>query len=214
MKEVNGETHEPFEDVTIDCDEIHSGAVIEKLNIRGGDMRDLRAEGDGRARMRWIIPSRGLIGYRNDFLTDTRGSGTISHIFSHYAKEKARRRRRANGVIIVQDPCTTAGYALDNLQDRGVLFVGPVVEMYAGQVLGIHSRDRDLIVNPAKGKKLTNVRSSGTDDAIRLIPPRLMTLEDSLEFIAEDELVECTPKSVRIRKRILDHNERKRTDKA
>jgi GTP-binding protein len=213
LKEVDGETHEPYEDVTIDCDEAHSGAVIEKLNERGGDMRDLRADGDGRARMRWIIPSRSLIGYRNDFLTDTRGTGTISHIFSHYAREKARRRVRANGVIIVQDLCTTAGYALDNLQERGVLFVGPAVKMYAGQVLGLHSRDRDLVVNPAKGKKLTNVRSSGTDDAIRLTPPRLMTLEDALEFIAEDELVECTPGSVRIRKRILDHNERKRAAK-
>ncbi|MDP6945171.1 MAG: translational GTPase TypA, partial [Myxococcota bacterium] len=213
LKEVGGETQEPFEDVTIDCDEAHSGAVIEKLNQRGGDMRDLRAEGDGRARMRWLIPSRGLIGYRNDFLTDTRGSGTLSHIFSHYAKVKARRRRRANGVIIVQDPCTTAGYALDNLQDRGVLFVGPAVPMYAGQVLGIHSRENDLIVNPAKGKKLTNVRASGTDDSIRLTPPKVMTLEDALEFIEDDELVECTPKGIRIRKRILDHNERKRTTK-
>jgi GTP-binding protein len=214
LKEVDGDTHEPFEDVTVDCDEAHSGAVIEKLSVRGGDMRDLRAEGDGRARMRWIIPSRGLIGYRNEFLTDTRGTGTISHIFSHYAKAKARRRRRANGVMIAQDACSTVGYALDNLQARGILFMGPAVAVYAGQVLGLHSRENDLIVNPSKGKKLTNVRSSGTDDAIRLTPPRLMSLEDALEFIESDELVECTPSSVRVRKRILDHNGRKRSAKS
>ena len=163
--------------------------------------------------MRWIIPSRGLIGYRNEFLTDTRGTGTISHIFSHYGKAKARQRRRANGVMIVQDACSTVGYALDNLQDRGILFMGPAVPVYAGQVLGLHSRENDLIVNPSKGKKLTNVRSSGTDDAIRLTPPRLMSLEDALEFIEADELVECTPDSVRVRKRILDHNGRKRAAK-
>ena len=214
LKESGHDVLEPVEEVAVDCDETYSGTVIEKLNKRGGELQDLRVDPvSGFARMRWLVPSRGLIGYRSDFLTDTRGTGTLAHVFSHHAKVKSRRRRRANGVLIVQEACDTAGYALANLQDRGELFVGPGERSYAGQVIGMHSRENDLVVNPSKGKKLTNVRASGTDEAIRLTPPREMGLEDALEFIGDDELVEVTPTNVRIRKRILDHNERKRFSK-
>ena len=199
-----------MEELVIDCEEEHSGTVIDKLNQRGCQLEDLRVDEEGRSRMRWLAPSRGLIGYRSDFLTDTRGSGTMVHTFSHYGPVKTRARRRANGVIIVQEDCTTVGYALDNLQDRGVLFVGPGIKSYKGQIMGLHSRENDLVVNPAKGKKLTNVRASGSDDAIRLVPPRIFTLEEALEFIEPDELVEVTPGSIRLRKREREHHKRKR----
>jgi GTP-binding protein len=214
LKEYDGVVHEPMEEVVIDCAEEHTGVVIDKLKQRGGELMDLVVDEHAHARLTWTVPSRGLIGYRSDFLTDTRGTGTLAHIFSHYAPARARRRLRANGVLIVLETCTTAGYSLDALQDRGVLFVGHNERMYAGQILGLHNRENDLVVNPSKGKKLSNVRASGTDDAIRLTPPRIMTLEDALEFIAADELVEVTPDSIRIRKRILDHNERKRVQKS
>ena len=214
LKEVDGHTHEPFEDVAVDCDEAFSGSVIEKLNLRGGELRDLRVDqGAGISRMRWLIPSRGLIGYRSEFLTDTRGTGTLAHVFSHYAPVKTRSRQRTNGVLLAQETCETVAFALANLQSRGELMVQPAVKVYTGQIIGIHSRDNDLIVNPAKSKKLTNMRASGTDESIKLTPPREMTLEDALEFIAPDELVEVTPTSIRVRKRILDHNERKRVSK-
>ena len=214
LKEIDGVTHEPFEDLSVDCEESYSGSVIEKLNQRGGDLRDLRVDTDGHSRMRWVVPARGLIGYRSDFLTDTRGTGTLSHVFSHYDVQKARRRQRANGAMLAQDPCTVVGYALANLQERGQLFTAPGDEVYAGQVIGLHSRDNDLIVNPAKGKKLTNMRASGTDDTVRLTPKRVFGLEEALEFIENDELVEVTPGDIRIRKRILDHNGRKRAGKS
>ena len=214
LKEIDGVNHEPFEDVTIDCEEAHSGSVIEKLNKRGGEMRDLRVDASGRSRMQWLIPSRGLIGYRSEFLTDTRGSGTMSHIFSHYGEARQRPRLRANGVMIVQAPCDTVGYALNNLQERGQLFLAPGEPVYMGQLLGIHARDNDLVVNPAKSKKLTNMRASGSDDSIRLTPPIVFSLEDALEFIESDELVEVTPTSIRLRKMVLDHNQRKRAGSA
>ncbi|MGM0576215.1 MAG: translational GTPase TypA [Myxococcota bacterium] len=210
LREYDGVVHEPVEEVIVDCEEGYSGLVIEKLNQRGGDLQDLRVDSDGHARMRWAVPSRGLIGYRSEFLTDTRGTGTLAHTFSHYAASKGRPRQRGNGVMIAQESCETAAYALDNLQDRGELFVEPGQKVYAGQIIGLHSRDNDLVVNPAKGKKLTNVRASGSDDAIKLTPPRILSLEDALEFIEADELVEVTPESIRLRKAILDHNERKR----
>ncbi len=213
LKEVGGRTHEPFEDVAIDCADDYAGTVIDKLNQRAGDLQDLVSEGDGHTRMRWLIPSRGLIGYRSDFLTDTRGTGTFASVFSHYAPQKLHNSGRTQGVMIVQDTCTTNAYALQNLQERGVLFHGAAEDVYMGQVLALHARDNDLVVNPAKGKKLTNMRASGSDDAIRLTPPRLFTLEEALEFIGSDELVEITPTQIRIRKRILDHNERKRAAK-
>lgn len=206
----DGKTYEPFEEVTIDCDEEHSGTVIEKMNIRNAELRDLQVTDDGRSRMVWLAPSRGLIGYRSDFLTDTRGTGTMNRIFGEYGPAKTAPRLRKNGVLIAQDRSDTVAYALANLQERGTLYMGAGISVYGGQIIGLHSRENDLVVNPSKGKKLSNVRSSGTDDAVRLTPPRLFTLEESLEFIARDELVEVTPSSIRLRKRFLDHNDRKR----
>jgi GTP-binding protein len=206
----DGKTYEPFEEVTIDCDEEHSGTVIEKMNIRNAELRDLQVSDDGRSRMVWMAPSRGLIGYRSDFLTDTRGTGTMNRIFGEYGPAKSAPRLRKNGVLIVQDRSDTVAYALANLQERGTLYMGAGCSVYGGQILGLHSRENDLVVNPSKGKKLSNVRSSGTDDAVRLTPPKAFTLEEALEFIARDELVEVTPSSIRLRKRFLDHNDRKR----
>jgi GTP-binding protein len=206
----DGTTHEPFEEVTIDCDDTHSGTVIEKMNLRGGALKDLQVSEDGRSRMIWLSPSRGLIGYRSDFLTDTRGTGTMNRIYAEYGPAKTSPRLRKNGVLIVQDRSDTVAYALANLQERGTLFMGAGHAVYGGQILGLHSRENDLVVNPSKGKKLSNVRASGTDESVRLTPPRVFTLEEALEFIARDELVEITPESVRLRKRFLDHNDRKR----
>jgi GTP-binding protein len=206
----DGSILEPFEEVTIDCDDAHSGTVIEKMNIRGATLQDLHVSEDGRSRMVWLAPSRGLIGYRSDFLTDTRGTGTMNRIYAEYGPAKTSPRLRKNGVLIVQDRSETVAYALANLQDRGTLFMGAGVSVYGGQIIGLHSRENDLVINPSKGKKLTNVRASGTDESVRLTPPRTFTLEEALEFIARDELVEITPKSIRLRKRYLDPNDRKR----
>ena len=214
LRTIDGRLCEPIEDVGLDCAEAYSGTVIEKLNQRGGTLKDLRVDAHGQARMRWHVASRGLIGYRSEFLTDTHGTGNLMHVFSHYAPEQARRKPRGNGVMMAQDTSVTVAYALDNLQERGVLFVAPVTEVYLGQIIGLHSRENDLVVNPAKGKKLTNMRAAGSDDAIRLTPPRIFTLEEALEFIARDELVEVTPQSIRLRKRVLDHNDRKKSEKA
>jgi GTP-binding protein len=206
----DGSILEPFEEVTIDCDDAHSGTVIEKMNIRGATLQDLHVSEDGRSRMVWLAPSRGLIGYRSDFLTDTRGTGTMNRIYAEYGPAKTSPRLRKNGVLIVQDRSETVAYALANLQDRGTLFMGAGVSVYGGQIIGLHSRENDLVINPSKGKKLTNVRASGTDESVRLTPPKTFTLEEALEFIARDELVEITPKSIRLRKRYLDPNDRKR----
>jgi GTP-binding protein len=213
LREIDGVTCEPLETVIVDCDDAYSGTVVDNLNRRNGELRDLYVDEEGRARMEWIVPSRGLIGYGSEFLTQTRGTGTLVHRFSHYGPCKTHKRLRQNGVLIVQGPCETVAYALNNLQERGKLYVGPVVSVYGGQIIGLHSRENDLIVNPAKGKKLTNMRASGTDDAIQLTPPRVFALEEALEFIGEDELVEVTPASIRLRKRVLDHTERKRVEK-
>jgi len=213
MREIDGVKCEPWEDVVVDCAEPYSSTVVDKLQRRGSELRDLYVDTEGQARLAFVAPSRGLIGYRSEFLTDTRGTGTLVHRYSHYGPAKGRRSLRNNGVLISQDNCTTAGYALFNLQERGQLFVGPGAAVYKGQIVGLHSRDNDLIVNPAKGKKLTNVRASGSDDNILLVPARVFSLEEALEFIDEDELVEVTPNSIRIRKRVLDHNERKRVAK-
>jgi GTP-binding protein len=210
LREIDGVRCEPFKEVSVLCAEAFTGVVIEKLNGRGGEMTEFKVETDGHARLSYTIPSRGLIGYRSEFLTDTRGTGTLVSIFSHYAPVLTRRSARSNGVIIVQDNCTTVGYGLANLQLRGELFLGPGQKTYRGQIIGLHSRENDLVVNPSKAKKLTNVRASGTDDAIKLTPPRIFTLEEALEFIAEDELVEVTPESIRIRKREREHHLRKR----
>ena len=211
LKEIDGVTSEPFKDVAVSCADTYSGSVIEKLSSRGGDMTELKVDLDGHARMKWIVSSRSLIGYRSEFLTDTRGTGTLVSVFSHYDRVQERRKRRKNGVLIAQDVCTAVGYALDNLQNRGELYIAPGTEVYGGQIIGLHSRENDLVVNPAKGKKLTNVRASGTDDAIKLVPPRVFSLEEALEFIEDDELAEITPESLRLRKQIREHHLRKRS---
>jgi GTP-binding protein len=214
LKEENGVLCEPFEEVVLNCDEEYSGTVIQKLNQRGGELRDLRTDPDGQTRMTWTVPSRGLIGYRSHFVTDTRGTGNLYNVFSHYEKAKSRPRSRSNGVLISQDQGSTTAFALFNLQERGQMVVGPGVKVYPGQVVGIHARNNDLTVNPNKGKKLTNVRAAGSDDNVLLTPPRTFSLEEALEFIQDDELVEATPTSIRLRKRLLEENARKREDRA
>ena len=212
LREVDGEMSEPYNEVSVSCEEAYSGTVIEKLNQRNGELTHLELMSDGMAKQTWTMPARGLIGYRADFLTDTRGTGTLVSVFSHYGPIVTHKRQRTNGVLIVQDDCTTVGYALNNLQPRGELFLAPGVPVYKGQIMGLHSRDKDLVVNPAKGKKLTNMRASGSDDALKLAPPRTFTLEEALEFIQPDELVEVTPESIRLRKRVLEHHLRKRSE--
>ena len=209
----DGQVEEPVEEVAIDCDSAYSGTVIDKMNQRGGDLQDLMNTDDGHVRMRWYCPSQGLIGYRSEFLTDTRGTGTIMHMFSHYAPLRSKGRLRKNGVLIVQDDGETVTYSLNTLQERGQLYVGPGEKIYHGQIIGLHTRENDLVVNPSKTKKLTNMRSSGADENIHLTPPRTFSLEEALEFIGPDELCEITPGSIRLRKKYLDHNERKRFEK-
>jgi GTP-binding protein len=209
-----GEKLEPYEDVVIDVDESYTGAVIEELGRRGGRMQEMGPEGEGRMRLEYAMPSRGLIGYRSQFLTDTRGTGIMHHNYSHYGPFAGPLKARSNGVLVIQDPGSTNTYGLFYLQERGSLFLGPGVPVYGGQILGLNSRNNDLIVNPSKAKKLTNIRTTAADEKLFLTPPIELTLEAALEFINEDELVEVTPKSIRLRKRILDHNERKRIEKA
>lgn len=208
-----GALQEPFEAVEVQVQQGLAGVVIEKLGSRGARMDDMDLRGDGTARLKFTVPSRGLIGYRSQFLTDTRGTGVLGSVVSHYGPYAGPIARRKEGALIVMDPCDTVSYGLWGLQERGVLFVNPGEKVYAGQVIGLHARENDLIVNPGRQKKLTNMRASGSDEAIRLIPPFQPTLEQSLELIDDDELVEVTPSSIRIRKRILDHNERKKQER-
>ncbi len=214
LKQVDGVWREPYEEVVLNCQEEHSGSVIQKLNQRGGELRDLRVDPDGQTRMTWTVPSRGLIGYRSHFVTDTRGTGNLYNIFSHYEKAKSKPRTRNNGVLISQDIGACTAFALFNLQERGQMIVSPGEKTYTGQIVGIHARDNDLVVNPHKGKKLTNVRAAGSDDNVLLTPPRTFSLEEALEFISDDEMVEATPINIRMRKRLLDHNARKRESRA
>ncbi|HEX2570065.1 MAG TPA: translational GTPase TypA [Polyangia bacterium] len=209
----SGERLEPYEDVLIDVDEAYTGAVIEKLGGRGGRMTEMSPAEAGRVRMEYILPSRGLIGYRSEFLTDTRGTGILNHSFREYGPHAGAMKSRVNGVLVVQDLGETNTYGLFYLQERGALFLGPGIKVYPGQIVGLHSRDNDLIVNPSKAKKLTNIRTTAADEKLFLTPPRQLSLEEALEFINNDELVEVTPKSIRLRKRILDHNARKRVEK-
>ena len=209
-----GERLEPYEEVIIDLDEAYSGAVIEELGRRGGRMQEMGPAGEGRMRLEYLCPARGLIGYRSQFLTDTRGTGLLHHNFKNYGPYAGTLRSRANGVLICQDAGETNTYGLFYLQERGQLFLGPTIKVYGGQIIGLHSRDNDLIVNPSKAKKLTNIRTTSADEKLFLTPPRVFTLESAIEFINEDELVEVTPEAIRLRKRTLDHNERKRLDKA
>jgi GTP-binding protein len=203
----------PFEQVEVQVGQAYSGIVIEKLGGRGARMDDLDLREDGTARLRFTCPSRGLIGYRSQFLTDTRGTGVLASVFSHYGPFAGPIGRRKEGALIVMDPCETVAYGLWGLQDRGVLFVRPGEKVYAGQVIGLHAKENDLVVNPGRKKNLTNIRAANADEAIRLIPPVPPTLEQSLELIDDDELVECTPKAIRLRKRVLDHSERRKTER-
>ncbi|MDO9189042.1 MAG: translational GTPase TypA, partial [Sulfurimicrobium sp.] len=210
LKEIDGEKCEPYEMLTADVEESNQGAVMEELGRRRGDLQDMLPDGQGRVRLDYRIPARGLIGFQSEFMTLTRGTGVMSHVFDEYAPMKPDIPSRHNGVLISQDNGEAVAYALWKLEDRGRMFVSPGDKLYEGMIIGIHSRDNDLVVNPIKGKQLTNVRSSGTDEAVRLTPPIQLTLESAVEFIADDELVELTPKSIRLRKRFLTENERKR----
>jgi GTP-binding protein len=213
-KIVNGERQEPYEMLTVDCEDANQGAVMEALGQRKGDLQDMQSDGKGRTRLDYRIPARGLIGFQSEYLTMTRGSGLISHVFDDYGPMKPDMEERRNGVLISSENGPAVAYALWKLQERGKMFVSPGDPLYEGIVIGVHSRDNDLVVNPIKGKQLTNVRSSGTDEAVRLIPPIQVTLESAIEFIADDELVEITPKSIRIRKRYLLEQDRKRASRA
>ena len=213
IKEVNGEKCEPFEMLTLDVEETHQGPVMEAIGQRRGDMVDMVPDGRGRVRLDYRIPARGLIGFQTEFMNLTRGTGLKSHVFDEYAPLRGEIASRRNGVLISGEQGDAVAYALWKLQDRGRMFVSPGERLYNGMVIGIHSRDNDLVVNPIKGKQLTNVRSSGTDEAVALVPPIQMTLESAIEFIDDDELVEITPKNIRIRKRFLLEHERKKASR-
>ncbi|TSA18238.1 MAG: translational GTPase TypA [Betaproteobacteria bacterium] len=213
MKEIDGVKQEPYELLTVDVEENHQGAVMEELGRRKGDMQDMVSDSRGRVRLEYRIPARGLIGFQGQFLTLTRGTGLASHIFDDYGPVKGDMEERRNGVLISQEDGVAVAYALWKLQERGRMFVAPGEALYEGMIIGIHSRDNDLVVNPIKGKQLTNVRASGTDEAVRLEPAIELTLEKAVEFIADDELVEITPKSIRLRKRYLKEHDRKRASR-
>ncbi len=211
QREVDGEIHEPFEQVVIDVEDQHQGAIMEELGLRKGELRNMEPDGKGRVKLEFITPSRGLIGFRGLFLTLTSGSGIMTSIFDHYGPVKEGEvAKRQNGVLVSMVKGKTLAYALFTLQERGRLFLGHGVDVYEGQVVGIHSRGNDLVVNPTKGKQLNNIRAAGTDENLVLTPPIRQTLEQALEFIEDDELVEVTPESIRLRKKLLTENERKR----
>ncbi|MDO7667770.1 MAG: translational GTPase TypA, partial [Pseudomonadota bacterium] len=210
IREIDGKRQEPFEAVTADVEAEHQGSIMEKLGERGAQLTDMVPDGKGRVRLDFIIPSRGLIGFRTEFLTATQGTGLIFSVFDHYAPIKVGDfGKRQNGVLVSNGMGKAVAFSIFNLQERGRMFIGHNDDVYEGMVIGIHSRDNDLVVNTLKGKQLTNVRSSGTDEAINLVPPIRMSLEQALEFIGEDELLEVTPKSIRVRKKLLLEHERK-----
>jgi len=211
IHDVDGFRQEPYEALTVDCDDQYQGKVMEELGQRRADLKDMQPDGKGRVRLQFLVPTRGLIGFRSQFLSMTSGTGLMTHVFDHYGEYKdVELAVRSRGVLVSMVKGKTLGFSLFNLQERGKMFVKPNVEVYEGMVVGLHSRDKDLVVNPTKGKQLTNVRASGTDENIVLTPPVVHTLEQAMEFIAEDELVEVTPRHIRIRKRYLTENERKR----
>ena len=214
FQEVDGVRHEPIEEVIIDVDSDYASAVIDSLNQRKAEMVDMRSAGAGKSRLVFLAPSRGLIGFQNRFLTETRGTGVLNRLYHSYAPFKGEISGRRNGALISTETGQAVAYALFNLQDRGALFVNPQDKVYQGMIVGEHSRDNDLEINVLKGKKLTNVRASGSDDAILLTPPRRMSLEDMMAYINPDELVEVTPESLRLRKQYLDPHERKRAARA
>jgi GTP-binding protein len=214
FREVDGEVCEPFEQLTVDVEETHQGTIMEALGIRKGELKDMMPDGKGRVRLDYIIPSRGLIGFQTEFMTSTSGTGLIYHVFDHYGPAThGGIAPRKNGVMISNGQGKVLGFALFNLQERGRLFAKPGDEVYEGQIVGIHSRENDLVVNPLKGKQLTNVRAAGKDDAIMLTPPLRYSLEQALEFIEDNELVEVTPSAIRIRKKHLKEHERKRASR-
>ena len=206
----NGERLEPIEEVVIDVDDEYTGVVIEKLSARKAELKDMRPSGAGKTRIMLEAPSRSLIGYQGEFLTDTRGSGVLNRVFSHYEPHKGYIEGRQKGVLISNSDGETASYALWNLEERGVMFIGAGEKVYQGMIIGENSRSDDLDVNPMKAKQLTNVRASGKDEAIRLTPPRRPTLEQAIAYIDEDELVEVTPKNIRLRKQVLNPSFRKK----
>ena len=214
IKEIGGVKSEPYEMLAVDIEDTYQGAVMEALGARRGDLLDMQPDGKGRVRLDYRIPARGLIGFQSEFLTMTRGTGVMSHVFDDYGPMKPEIAERRNGVLVSAENGEAVAYALWKLQERGRMFVNPGEALYEGMVVGLHSRDNDLIVNPVKTKQLTNIRAAGKDEAILLTPPILHTLESAVEFIADDELVEITPKSIRIRKRLLLEHERKRASRA
>ena len=216
FKMVDGERQEPFENLSVDVEEAHQGGVMEELGRRRGDLQDMQPDGKGRVRLEYRMPARGLIGFQGEFMTLTRGTGLMSHVFDAYGAvdpSKGELAGRRNGVLISQDDGAAVAYALWKLQERGRMFVSHNDPVYEGMIIGIHSRENDLVVNPIKGKQLTNVRASGTDEAVRLVTPIELTLEYAVEFIDDDELVEITPKSIRLRKRFLKEHERKKASR-
>ncbi len=214
QKEIDGKMQEPFEVVVIDIEEQHQGPIMEEMGLRKAELTNMEPDGKGRMRLEFMSPSRGLIGFRGHFLTLTSGSGIMTSIFDHYGQVKTGEiTSRQNGVLVSMVKGKTLAFGLFNLQERGKLFLGHAEEVYEGQIVGLHSRGNDLVVNPTKGKQLTNVRASGTDEALTLVPPVIMTLEQALEFIEDDELVEVTPQHIRLRKKLLTENERKRASR-
>ncbi|MGL4980812.1 MAG: translational GTPase TypA, partial [Fusobacteriaceae bacterium] len=212
FQEINGELNEPVELAVVDVDDNFTGIVIEKMGIRKGELVTMTPGTDGYTRLEFKVPARGLIGYRGEFLTDTKGTGILNHSFCEYAPHRGEIPTRNKGALISLETGKTIAYALSGLQDRGTMFHDPGVEVYAGMVIGEHNRENDLVVNVCKTKKLTNMRASGSDDAVRLATPRRMTLEQAIEYIGDDELVEITPKNIRIRKKYLNENERKKAE--
>ena len=215
VKMISGIQHEPYETLTVDVEQQHQGVIMEKMGLRRGDLQNMEPDGKGRVRLEYMIPSRGLIGFRNEFLTATQGSGLLYSTFDHYGPVKGGDLKgRQNGVLISNGMGESVAYALFNLQERGRMFIAPGEEMYEGMIIGIHSRDNDLVVNAMKGKQLTNMRASGSDEAVILTPPIQLTLDRAIEFIEDDELVEVTPHHIRLRKRYLKETDRKRAERA
>jgi len=211
VQEIDGVMQEPHEALVIDCNEEHQGSIMEELGQRKADLQDMVMDGKGRVRIKFIVPTRGLIGFRSMFLSMTSGSGMMNHVFDHYGPVKMGGiGSRKNGVLVSMVKGKALGFSLFNLQERGRLFIEPNVEVYEGMIIGLHSRENDLVVNPIKGKQLTNVRASGTDENIVLTPAVKHTLEQAMEFIEDDELVEITPNHIRLRKKLLTESERKR----
>jgi GTP-binding protein len=212
--EETGQRLEPIEELFIDVDEEYSGIVVEKIALRKGEMQDMRPSGGNKTRIKFYVPARGLIGYQGEFLTDTRGTGIMSRIFHGYKPYRGEIGGRRNGVLIAMAAGVTVAYALWNMEDRGILFVHPQAKVYVGMIIGQHTRDNDLEVNPIKGKQLSNIRTTSKDEAVRLTPPKVITLEEAMSYIDTDELVEVTPKTIRLRKKLLDSTERKKASRA